>query len=355
MNGASLWELQQLDTALDQLHRRLTKLPEAVALAEAEARLADHRAAIAAAGTQLADAEETIERIEHESETSTTSGRGSKQQLKIVTETRQADALKHEIETLNTHRDELDDRELEAMDQQAQAEARLAELAADEDAVVAMRESAAAALVAANGAGAADEAELAVRRDAARAALSSDETTLYDHQRARHDGVGIAKLDGLRCNGCHIDLSPGRGRHLEGRAGRRAGRVPAVRPHPGSLTNDVPVVPRHRGAVGVVRVPRPTLRLSPAAGRFAAARPHRRARRSGAVGAQPDRCRGHAGGGDDADGRAQTDPPVAARRCRSACCCTSCGTVRSPRPGCSGGRSAVRGATTRCRRWSVGG
>ena len=207
MNGEALWELQQLDIALHQLQRRLTKLPEAEALAAAEHRLADHQAAIATAGKQMSDAENTIETIEHESETLTVKRSRLEQQLKIVTETRQAEALNHEIEMLNAHRDELDDRELEAMEQQADAEERLRDLAADEDGVVAMKESAASQLAVARGAGVDEETELTAKYDAARAALTGEEVALYDAQRARHDGIGIAKLVGLKCDGCHLDMS----------------------------------------------------------------------------------------------------------------------------------------------------
>jgi uncharacterized protein len=207
VNGEALWELQQLDTALHQLQRRLTRLPEAETFAAAERQFAEHHAAIAAAGKQMSEAETTIETIEHESEVLTAKRTRLEQQLKIVTETRQADALNHEIEMLNAHRDELDDRELEAMEQQSDAEQRLAELAANEDAVVAIKESAAAQLAVAKGAGADEEAELTAKYDAARAALTAEEVDLYDAQRARHDGIGIAKLVGLRCDGCHLDLS----------------------------------------------------------------------------------------------------------------------------------------------------
>lgn len=207
MNGEALWELQQLDISLHQLQRRLTKLPEAEAFAAAEHRLADHQAAIAAAGRRMSDAETTIEMIERESEALTAKRSRLEQQLKIVTETRQAEALNHEIETLNSRRDELDDRELEAMEQQADAEQRLAELATDEDSVVALMESAAAQFDVAKGAGADEESELTAKYDAARAALTSEEVALYDAQRARHDGIGIAKLVGLKCDGCHLDMS----------------------------------------------------------------------------------------------------------------------------------------------------
>lgn len=207
MNGEALWELQQIDTALEQLRRRLTRLPEAEALAEADRRLADHRAAVAATAKQLSDAEATIESTEHDAADITAKRTRLEQQLKIVNETRQADALNHQIETLNAQRDELDDRELEAMEQQSAAQQRLAELAAQEDAVVATRESAAAQLEVAKGAGAGDEAELTARYEAARAVLNLDEIALYDLQRARHGGIGIAKLVGTRCDGCHLDVS----------------------------------------------------------------------------------------------------------------------------------------------------
>ena len=68
-------------------------------------------------------------RSSSESEVLTAKRTRLEQQLKIVTETRQADALNHEIEIINAHRDELDDRELEAMEQQSDAEQRLADLA----------------------------------------------------------------------------------------------------------------------------------------------------------------------------------------------------------------------------------
>jgi uncharacterized protein len=207
VNGEALWELQQVDTALHQLQRRLTKLSEADAYAQAVRRWTEHHGAITATGKQLSDAEATIETIEHEAEALTAKRNRLEQQLKIVTETRQAEALNHEIETLNAHRDELDDRELEAMEQQANAEQRLAELAGDEDAVVAMREAAATQLEIAKGSGAEEEAELTAKYDAARAILTVEEAALYDAQRARHGGIGIAKLVGLKCDGCHLDLS----------------------------------------------------------------------------------------------------------------------------------------------------
>jgi predicted nucleic acid-binding Zn-ribbon protein len=207
MNGEALYELQQIDTALDQLRHRLGRLPEAQALADAERALEEHRAAVAAAAKQLADAEATIETIERQTGELTTKRARLEAQLKTVSEARHADALGHEIETIGAQRDELDDQELQAMEDQAQAEVRLAALAGDEDAVVALRDAAAALLQQAKGAAADEEAQLTARHQSARESLNLDEIALYDEQRARHGGVGIAKLVGTRCDGCHLDLS----------------------------------------------------------------------------------------------------------------------------------------------------
>jgi predicted nucleic acid-binding Zn-ribbon protein len=207
MNGDALYALQLIDTALDQLRHRMGRLPEAQTLAEAEKRLADHRAAVDEAATQLANAEAVIETTEQQAHELTTKRARLEQQLKTVSETRHADALNHEIETLATQRDALDDREFEAMEVQAQAQVRLTELAGVEDAVVAARESAAAALEAAKGSAGDEESRLLEAHQSARSALNFDELALYDQQRARHGGVGIAKLVGTRCDGCHLDLS----------------------------------------------------------------------------------------------------------------------------------------------------
>jgi predicted nucleic acid-binding Zn-ribbon protein len=83
----------------------------------------------------------------------------------------------------------------------------LARLAADEDAVVAMNVAAATQLAVAKGSGADEESELTATYEAARAALTREEVALYDGQRARHGGIGVARLVGVKCDGCHLDLS----------------------------------------------------------------------------------------------------------------------------------------------------
>jgi predicted nucleic acid-binding Zn-ribbon protein len=93
------------------------------------------------------------------------------------------------------------------MEALAQAEADLAQHHANEDRV---RTAAAAAESTATTATTASEAELAERlstRDSLRAQLDAVALVRYDTMRGTHDGVAVAKLSGLRCEGCHLDMS----------------------------------------------------------------------------------------------------------------------------------------------------
>ena len=47
------------------------------------------------------------------------------------------------------------------------------------------------------------------RRDGARGQLSDADRTSYDALRERFGGVGVVRLHGRTCTGCHLDLSAG--------------------------------------------------------------------------------------------------------------------------------------------------
>jgi predicted nucleic acid-binding Zn-ribbon protein len=128
-------------------------------------------------------------------------------QLRTVSNERQADALTHEIATLVQQHSELDDRELAAMEAQAEAEAALEELTSNRDRLAAAVDEATADLERALGRIAAEEAEVNRRRPDAVAALTDAELALYTTLRTRFGGVGITQLEGRRCGGCHLDLS----------------------------------------------------------------------------------------------------------------------------------------------------
>ena len=205
----ALLELQLTDSAIDEIGRRLPRLPDVVASNEADAAVAAWEQRRRALDAQIAGYESSIAATEAASETITKQTTRLQQQLKTVIAPREAEALMHEIELLKGKRSLLDDEELEALDGMGTAEAARAELDANEGA---LRSAAAAAKELADAARAASDVELAAtisRRDAMRSALEPAVLSRYDAMRASHNGVAIAKLNGLRCEGCHLDLSRG--------------------------------------------------------------------------------------------------------------------------------------------------
>ena len=218
--------LQLNDSAIDQLRLRIPRLPEVVAAAAAAAEVTDWEKRTAELRKQAAGFEAAINASEHENERINKHRVRLEQQLKTVIAPREAEALMHEIATLNGQRSVLDDAELEAMDGLGEAESKLAALTENEPrlraAVAATAESAALAVAAA-------EAEMAERaQESARMRADLDPAMLkrYDAMRPTLNGIAIAKLNGLRCDGCHLDLSRGEVDDLKRLPGDEFGECP---------------------------------------------------------------------------------------------------------------------------------
>jgi uncharacterized protein len=208
MDAAALLALQDIDSALTVISNKRPRLPELVAHKAALAALADHRAKMAAAQARIDGAQHAIEAAEKAAGDLTSKRTRLEAQLKTVIAPREAEALMHQIATLNSQRGELDDAELTALDEQGEAEAELATLAgalAELDAAVAESEATLAVAVAALDA---EEADLRGRRPGVAGSLSAEEMAAYDRARQHFDGVAITRLEGHRCHGCHLDLSP---------------------------------------------------------------------------------------------------------------------------------------------------
>jgi hypothetical protein len=69
----------------------------------------------------------------------------------------------------------------------------------------------------------AEAADLHDRRPVAVAELTTEEVGAYDRARQHFDGVAVARLDGHRCHGCHLDLSPA---EMDVVKGTPAGQLP---------------------------------------------------------------------------------------------------------------------------------
>ncbi len=207
MNGAAMLDLQVLDSQLDQIGQRRKRLPERAALAEANAahgRWLEERRRL---DDVVAGAVKVIETCEAEGAQLDAKQARLEQQLKTVIAPREAEALMSEIATLKARHGELDDAELAAMEQQAEAETALGALTDIEPALLGSVREAQEALDAALADLAAEEDEVRARRAAAAEALTEGERATYESLRARHGGVGIARVEGRTCTGCHVELS----------------------------------------------------------------------------------------------------------------------------------------------------
>ena len=208
MNAAALLALQHIDSALDAVGHRRTRLPEVTARREAQSAVDALRVSQREAQSAIDAAQSAIEAADSKATAIASKRARLEAQLKTVIAPREAEALMSEMRTLDAERSELEDAELAAMEDQAGAEGRLAELAVQEPTLLAVLADADAALAGASAALDAEQAALSVRRPDAEAALSATELAAYDRGRKHFAGVAVAALDGHRCTGCHLDLSP---------------------------------------------------------------------------------------------------------------------------------------------------
>jgi predicted nucleic acid-binding Zn-ribbon protein len=202
-----LLELQRVDTTLDQLAYRRTHLSERDEAAAARSALAgaDRRRGELSGRNDVLDA--AIEALEREGESLTAQKSRLEAQMKTVIAPREAEALMHELDSLAQRRDELDDRELAHLEEQSAIADELAEFDAQLPALRARVDGANAALAAAEGVVDGEVAELGAARSAVTARIDGGLQRRYEQLRARFGGVAIARLEGSRCGGCHLDLS----------------------------------------------------------------------------------------------------------------------------------------------------
>ena len=157
---------------------------------------------------RIAELEATIGRTEAESHEIDTHRARLDKQMKTIISPREAEALQHELALLAERRSGLDDVELEALEEQSAIDDQIAAAALEEqpltDAVGAATELALAAEAQIE----ADLAGIAASLDALRAAVPADLLARYDQAR-KQQMVAAAELQGHRCSGCHLDLSPG--------------------------------------------------------------------------------------------------------------------------------------------------
>lgn len=202
-----LLELQDLDTAVDRLEHRRATLPERAALDAAIAAQRDWDAERRRLQARLDELGAVIDRAEAESAEIDRDLARLQTQLRTVIAPREAEALQREMATLQERRGGLDDRGLEALEEQAAVDDTLVDHLAREPEIAEMVRSAEAVCTGVLSEIDAQEAALVARRGPLCEGLDASVMTRYDRLRA-HLGVAVARLVGHRCDGCHLDLSP---------------------------------------------------------------------------------------------------------------------------------------------------
>lgn len=205
---AGLLAVQELDTAADVLRHRLETLPERaelIARQEALRAITAEGAPIEAERHELTRAQKALE-----DEIATVTEKAASVDKALygssASNPRELQAMQDDIDSLKRRRAHLEDQVLERMIEAEPLDAQLEvfgqqRAAIDEDA---MRLT--AAVAEAETTIDAELAELVGRRSDAAAGVDAGLLERYEKLRARFKGVGVARLEGNRCLGCHLAL-----------------------------------------------------------------------------------------------------------------------------------------------------
>lgn len=203
----TLLEVQEHDTALDQLRHRKATIPARAQLAELEDRARALTDKVAEAGAARDEAVRVQEGLEGDLAAAEKRMKEIEQRLFSPTAgVRDMEAMNDELASLKRRKSSLEDQVLEALEAREPldgavegVEAQVAALAIERDALG--DELAEAEIVI--------DAELDVeeaKREAAAAGLPAALAEQYERLRTRLGGIGAARLVGTSCSGCHLTL-----------------------------------------------------------------------------------------------------------------------------------------------------
>lgn len=204
-----LLALQDIDLTIDQLRHRRDHLPEL------DAKLALDRAHTEGAA-ELAATQASLEEVSGrqalaEGELATTEARADQINQRMfggqVIAPRDLQAMQAELEHLKTRAGSMEDTVLELLEERSPIEERVAELSRVQADVTVRWEEAGARLAEEQAVVDGQLAEVVARRDAAAATVAPALLTTYERLRSRLGGIGVARLVGNHCDGCHLTLS----------------------------------------------------------------------------------------------------------------------------------------------------
>lgn len=211
MSGADLQGLlavQDLDLAAGQLRHRRDHLAERAELtgieAESAAARAEHTeldATLSSLDDRQAGAEADLAAAEERAATINRRLFGGE-----VTASRDLQAMSAELEQLKARTSALEDAVLAIMEEREPLEARVGEIDARLEQLAVARSEAETRLAGAEQTIGAELDDVRSRRVAAASSVPEGLMATYDKLRARLGGVGVARLVGNHCDGCHLTL-----------------------------------------------------------------------------------------------------------------------------------------------------
>lgn len=201
--------VQEHDTKLDQLAHRREGLPERKRIEEADQVLATLDGRIAVQTEAVAEARRAQRRADDE--LAVQEQRVAQIDAKLydgsVSAMRELQDLQGELDTVRQHVSHLEDQGLATLEHLETEQAALAELEGMRDQVLQRRDDAETALTAAAAEIDAEADTVRSARGDAVAGIPDDVVAEYERLRKVMGGIGIAKLTGNRCEGCHLALS----------------------------------------------------------------------------------------------------------------------------------------------------
>lgn len=204
-----LLELQANDTETDRARHRRATLPELAAIAELDRQEAEIRGDIADPASERAELARQQKRLEDEIAALEDKIARVDHQLyqEGLTSPKEAQALQADLDSLQRHQRALEDEVLELMERLEPLDARIAEADGLLATIASERDAQRASLATEQAAIDGELAALVAARDSLAQPIPPSLLDEYERIRTSADGVGVARLTGTTCTGCHLSLA----------------------------------------------------------------------------------------------------------------------------------------------------
>ena len=207
MDVAALYELQKVDTLIEQAKVAFEKLPERAHHRQAQMDLAHIRSSRDDTRRQQQAMESELQDIEVTSAAVDVHRAKLERQMKTIIAPREAEALQHEMQTLAAQRNELDDRGLVLLESSALADEELSNLLLLENRAIEVEAAAAQSLTSAMSIKSDEITILVTRRIDVALPIGDSDIATYDRLRGSYQGIAVAIIQHGICGGCHMDIS----------------------------------------------------------------------------------------------------------------------------------------------------